>query len=182
MGEDWEEVKHQVLDQLPRFLWTDLGQVGGGRERIGADLTVVRDRLYISGGVDESGRLGFDGSVLRWGGTYADLCAEEDRARRELVAKMHDPEFIPVTHCNHLRENPMAYPPDYPEHDSKGAHRMAQAELGKVEAEQKAKLSSAANLSHFGWATVPGLEMPTAMHAHAALTVPLLPRQHVIRL
>ena len=52
--------------------WADLG-AAGPTGRVGAGLAVVHDRLYISGGVDESPGGGFDGTVAVWGGRYTDL-------------------------------------------------------------------------------------------------------------
>ena len=60
---------------------------------------------------------------------------------------------------------------------SKAAHAAARAEQDRNQRVLEAALRghSAADLSRAGWSAVPGLEMPTAMHAHAAITVPLLP-------
>ena len=52
----------------------------------------------------------------------------------------------------------------------------AGAALAEKMAEVERALSSAGSLSHLAWTAVEGLEMPTAMHAHSAITVPLLPQ------
>ena len=71
---------------------------------------------------------------------------------------------------------PLPFPTAFLESDENGRKRMAQEEMHKVTAEVERALSSAGSLSHLAWTAVEGLEMPTAMHAHSAITVPLLPQ------
>ena len=53
--------------------WADLGSAAtGGAGRVGCDLAVVHDRLYVSGGVDEATHA-FDASVARFDYTYRQL-------------------------------------------------------------------------------------------------------------
>ena len=63
------------LQTLEWVRWTDLGPVDSAAApsgRVGGDLAVVHDRLYICGGVDEQhGR--FDDTVARWDGARAAL-------------------------------------------------------------------------------------------------------------
>lgn len=101
--------------------WARLGDVGSS-ERVGADMSVVHDRLYISGGaVDNGARGGFDGTVCCWAGSRADL--------------------------------PQPLPPG--EAGDDGAPR------GVRDCQRP-------------WRVRPDLQMPTAMHAHSAITIPLL--------
>ena len=97
--------------------WTELGPTGS-TGRVGCGLTVVHDRLYVSGGVDEAQLRGrFNGTVARWAGTRADLAA---------VGPGH------IRSCERL------------------------------------------------WHVVEELELPTAMHAHSAITIPWVPcKAHV---
>ena len=103
--------------------WARLGDVGSSG-RVGADMSVVHDRLYISGGaVDNGHRHGFDATVCCWAGSRADL------------------------------SRPL--PP--------GEADDARAEDGVVRDRQRP------------WRVCRDLQMPVAMHAHSAITIPLLP-------
>ena len=97
--------------------WKALGDAGDSA-RVGAALTVVHDKLYLSGGVH--GHC-FEGSILRWAGTIAD-----PRSCHQSESTQHGRETV-IEHCRHP------------------------------------------------WVAVTGLELPTAMHAHAAISIPWLP-------
>ena len=177
---DWHEVPpHSGVEQHPSCIWISLGTASIRGERVGAGLSVVHGRLHISGGVDES--LGFDSSVLQWGGTYADLCAEEQRVVRKLDDTFGDPEVMPLLRHDNMSEpydnpEPKHYPPDFPHDDAEAAVAAAVSEQDRMQQLLESALLTAADLSgRFAWAALPGLTMPTAMHAHAAITVPLLP-------
>ena len=132
-------------------VWTMLGTTGP-TGRVGAGLTVVQDRLYISGGVDEGrGGSGFDGSVAQWCGTRAEL----DAAARGA--------------------------------GSGGGGDAGGGAGGALAAVDAAAANWALDAIDGGgdsarvrdctrpWVTVEGLQMTTAMHAHAAIAVPWLP-------
>ena len=97
-----------------RGKWSHLG-FASSTGRVGCDLSVVHDRLYVSGGVDEATSR-FDASVVRWAGSSTDLALS---FARPCGARILEP----------------AAP--FQQDDA--------------------------------------LEMPEAMHAHASITVPLLP-------
>ena len=106
-----------------RGQWVSLGATGSGG-RVGCALAVVHNRLYVTGGVDEprtssNGNCTFDGSVVRWTGTLADLDADEPDIE-ELRSNVEETSRLP-------------------------------------------------------WRVVEGLELPTPMHAHHAITIPWLP-------
>ena len=71
---------------------------------------------------------------------------------------------------------PLPFPAEFLDSDEDGRKRMAQSEMHKVTAEVERALCSSGSLRHLGWTAAGGLEMPTAMHAHSAITVPLLPQ------
>ena len=115
-------------------VWTMLGTTGP-TGRVGAGLTVVQDRLYISGGVDEGrGGSGFDGSVAQWCGTREELDA----------AAASDHSWVGDSIHNWVG--------DWSGGDSARVRDCTRP-----------------------WVTVTGLQMTTAMHAHAAIAVPWLP-------
>ena len=115
-------------------VWTMLGTTGP-TGRVGAGLTVVQDRLYISGGVDEGrGGSGFDGSVAQWCGTREELDA----------AAASDHSWVGDSIHNWVG-------------DWSGGDNARVRECTRP------------------WVTVEGLQMTTAMHAHAAIAVPWLP-------
>ena len=115
-------------------VWTMLGTMGP-TGRVGAGLTVVQDRLYISGGVDEGrGGSGFDGSVAQWCGTREELDA----------AAASDHSWVGDSIHNWVG--------DWSGGDSARVRECTRP-----------------------WVTVEGLQMTTAMHAHAAIAVPWLP-------
>ena len=119
-------------------VFTHLGKVDNMGGRIGCGLTVVQDRLYISGGVDEGDgdfreSRGFDASTVRWTGRLKDLRAAP---APDLEPVRGQPLFssVPDAHLRRVRD-----------------------------------------CTQFKWEQVDELRLPTPMHAHSAINVPMLP-------
>lgn len=113
--------------------------------RIGCGLCVVHDRLYVSGGVDEITGK-FDASVACWSGE-----------RHEL--------FTGPQHKQAAQSHAGQPPPQSGQPASgQGSSRAMDAATGTW-----------VHMECRPWRTLPELEMPLPMHAHSAITVPMLP-------
>ena len=139
--------------------WTHLGKVCD-TGRVGADLAVVQGRLYISGGVDESDTSGmpFDGTVSRWSGTYADL----PPPLRTCPPPPHSPSTDAVADAAAVD----------------GAQHVAhehEHEMAQLAATVNQRLALELKAPPTAWRVMDALGMPKAMHAHSAITIPLLP-------
>ena len=160
--------------------WTDLGAVDvglGARGRVGGTVSVVQGRLYVSGGVDEQTNR-FDGSVARWEGRLSDLASDFPLERCMELVRLDRAEAAWVRPLD---------PEDFEEEDAERngvwschtlqnlvqAHLSAEGQPGVPRPPREVTLQSDPD---WDWSTVPGLELPTAMHAHSAITIPLLPR------
>ena len=107
--------------------WSDLGETGP-TGRVGCGLAVVHNRIYVSGGVNESLSSGgaFDGSVACWTGTLNDLPTAPSAAEladEQAISRLR----TQVVNCKRP------------------------------------------------WQRLEGLDLPVAMHAHHAITIPWLP-------
>ena len=132
-------------------VWTALGPTGP-TGRVGAGLTVVHDRLYVSGGVHEAplGGGNFDGSIAQWRGTRAEL----DAVARDAGGGGGGGGGG----------------------DTRGGASDASAAVGAPR-DTGGGSGDGARVRECvrPWVTVEGLQMTTAMHAHAAIAVPWLP-------
>ena len=150
--------------------WSSLGEAGSlnmprgpaDREvssgRVGGALSVVQDRLYVSGGVDEFTNR-FDGSIARWDGRLSDLPPSfYDDPRAELLRRAEE------------EEKDQDLPFD-------ATHELAQQIQNYLSAEGRPGVPRKPRDCEQPWTplTQAGLALPTAMHAHAAITIPLMP-------
>ena len=128
--------------------WTSLGMItpGWAKGRVGGTLSVVQDRLYVAGGVDERTSR-FDGSVARWDGQLSDLSTGfcTDRCI-ELVRRAEEEEQdeeLPLDATDELAQQIQNY----------------------LSVEGQPGVPRETRDCEQPWRPVAGLELPTAMHA-----------------
>ena len=164
--------------------WTRLGKVCD-TNRVGADLVVVHGRLYISGGTHEGPRTHFDGSVACWGGRYADLLAappatgtaEADTANAVDGGgggSDDDDSDDDDGGGDGDGGGGEGVPEGVPEEG--GEEEACAHEVAHLCVDGRAVVPSGIRDCSRRWTVVDDLNLPTAMHAHSAITIPLMPR------
>jgi hypothetical protein len=148
--------------------WTHLGMVCK-TNRVGADLAVVQGRLYISGGVHEE-RAGFDSSVARWDGKYSDLAPPPSRGGDDEICDAVDPDD------KLMQPQSPRIMPDSGGQADKAAEVITQLSINARDRYAYGPQAAALRESRppQAWTVIDDLSLPTAMHAHSAITIPFM--------